>query len=472
MRHSERTIVIVGAGFSGTVLAANLLRRSPAGLLRVVLLEREDIGRGIAYAEHEYPYLLNVPAGRMSARSSDPHDFLNFAKRRYPSASAEDFLPRRLYGEYLQELLTCAEALAPAGVRLERLTGTARHIEHTREVKPHRIVLCDGRTLHADEVVLAVGNPPPAHPPGTQALLGSPCYGENPWSAANPWRPGEVVLVVGTGLTMADAVLAGMASVDGRARIHALSRHGLIPCSQGFAPGLAAVAAQPRDLLRAGASTRRLFRAVREMCRDLERRGGNWQEAIACVRNLAPELWRRLPLRERRRFLRHARAYWDIHRHRLPPHTLAQLDELRRLRKLTVHAGRILGCERIGTQVRVSWRPRGERTTDTLLVDRIINCTGPDYDARRSHDPLLRSLVDQGMAVPDALGLGLRTAALGALVDARGRAQRTLYCIGPLLRADHWEATAVQELRGHAERLARHLAGRPESVSAFAAALA
>jgi hypothetical protein len=30
-----------------------------------------------------------------------------------------------------------------------------------------------------------------------------------------------------------------------------------------------------------------------------------------------------------------------------------------------------------------------------------------------------------------------------------------------MLRADHWEATAVTELRGHAERLAHHLCSIP-----------
>jgi len=32
-----------------------------------------------------------------------------------------------------------------------------------------------------------------------------------------------------------------------------------------------------------------------------------------------------------------------------------------------------------------------------------------------------------------------------------------LYCLGPMLRADHWETTAVAELRTHAEALTTHL---------------
>jgi uncharacterized NAD(P)/FAD-binding protein YdhS len=141
----------------------------------------------------------------------------------------------------------------------------------------------------------------------------------------------------------------------------------------------------------------------------------------------------------------------------LPRQTLAHLDQLRMRQRLHVHAGRILGFQLVEDRVHVSWRPRGEVEAKSLTVDRVINCTGPDYNPRRSRDPLMRSLLAQGMVVPDPLGLGLRTREQGALVDVRGRTAKNLYYVGPMLRAAHWEATAVPELRGHAERLAHHL---------------
>ena len=79
----RNAIVIVGAGFCGTVLAANLLRRPPPEATDVVLVERgATMGRGVAYAAREFPYLLNVPAARLSADSQDPLQFLRFAQRR------------------------------------------------------------------------------------------------------------------------------------------------------------------------------------------------------------------------------------------------------------------------------------------------------------------------------------------------------------------------------------------------------
>ena len=86
-----RTIAIVGGGFCGTVVAANLLRRPPRGPTRVVLIERSSaVGRGVAYADRGFPYLLNVPASRMSASSEAPEEFLEFVRKRIPGATTVD----------------------------------------------------------------------------------------------------------------------------------------------------------------------------------------------------------------------------------------------------------------------------------------------------------------------------------------------------------------------------------------------
>ncbi len=454
-----RTIVIVGAGFSGTAVAINLLRLSYWKPLHVVLVDRaKHMARGVAYAPSQYPYLLNVPAGRMSLNPSDPLEFLTFARKTHPGATEEDFLPRPLFGEYLETALAAAESSSPPHVQLHRLRAEVCAIRRTDDTSPFRLQLADGNSVIADDVVLALGNPPPASFSGTRVLHGSPRYVGDPWSSPPAFRPGETALVIGTGLTMADVVLAGSDASGMQVTFHAISRHGLVPPSQ-TAFRRAGYDDNGTSLLRAAAlSARQLVRAVRDLADQVQHRGGDWREAITSVRNVAPQLWQRMPNRERQRFLRHARAYWDVHRHRLPLETLQKLNQLRSEDKFHVHAGRILGFEPVGERIAVHWRPRGSDASQTLLVDRVVNCTGADYDVNRSLDPLIGSLLEQGLATADSLGLGLRTGAYGALLDSRNRAAASLYYIGPMLRADHWECTGAQELRIHAERLAHHLA--------------
>ena len=453
---TPRTIAIVGAGFSGTTLATHLLRLEHAGPLRIVLIERSPVAGGIAYARRRYPYLLNVPAGRMSANPLDPGEFLAFARRRHPHVTADDFLPRELFGEYLQSALASAAATSGPEVELQRLRGTVIALERVPRDDLTQVHLADGGRLSADTVVLALGNPPAAPLPGCEAVRGSARYLEDPWLAPAAVRKGETVLVVGTGLTMADTVLAGMQAVGGAAVFHAISRHGLVPARQTtFRPADGGDGAALVDAARV--SLLRLFRAFRALAVQVERSTGDWRGAIALLRDLTPRLWRNLAPSERRRFLRHLRCYWDVHRHRLPESTWTALQDLRRDGKLQVYAGRIVGMDLAGHKLAVTWRRRGAHESTRLQVDRVINCTGPDYDVNHSRERLLRSLLAQGIAVRDPLGLGLATTELGALVDAGGRAARSLYCLGPMLRPAHWETTAVAELSVHAARLALHL---------------
>jgi uncharacterized NAD(P)/FAD-binding protein YdhS len=454
-----RTIAIVGGGFCGTVLAANLLRRPPRGPTRVVLIERGSaVGRGVAYADRGFPYLLNVPASRMSASSDEPGEFLQFVQKRIPGAGGEDFLPRALYGEYLQEFLMAAQLSAPGNVRLDVLYGEVTNVRRLERHLPLQLELRDGRKLTADDVVLALGNPKPASLAITAPVAGHPAYVADPWSNELQFSRSQKVLLIGTGLTAADVINAASADPQRSPTLHALSRHGFVPPRQtAFRPD-AFKGDGNALLLSASSSLRGLTKAVRMLAREAENCGGDWREAITFVRNMAPTIWQRLSERDRVRFMRHLRALWDTHRHRLPLQLIQRIDELRNMQRLHVHAGQLLQFAPCKEGIEVTWRPRGTQTHRKEAFDRIVNCTGPDYAVARSQEPLWRSLVQCGLCVADSLGLGLRTGPRGAVIDADGWPGPHLFYVGPMLRADLWEATAASELRTHAERLAALLA--------------
>jgi uncharacterized NAD(P)/FAD-binding protein YdhS len=455
---SARTIAIVGAGFSGTATAVHLLRqaRAQGQRIRVLLIERSaEFGRGVAYAKNRYPYLLNVPASRMSATTTDPEDFLRFARRSNPDTSGEDFLPRSLYGDYLQYLLEAAAADLARGSTLECLRAEVLDLTPGDLDAPITLQLADGNSANAHAVVVALGSPLPRLPAAIRCTAEWPVLREDPWTDTSPLKNRTPLLVIGTGLTMVDVVCA-TADRDPGIEIHALSRHGLLPLSQtAFQPY---ALADDRGLLaRSGVSALRLVAAVRRLAEEAARDGGDWREVVTLVRHQAPALWHRLPLEERARFIRHARGYWDIHRHRLPAPVLARLDALQASHRLQVHAGRLLTLEAAHGGVRATWLARGSQQRRTLDAAEVVNCTGPDYDVSRSPERLWQALLARGLAVADALRLGIRTGPAGALVARDGSTSRRLFYIGPMLRADHWEATAVGELRTHAERLSAAL---------------
>src|ERR1700730_4245121 len=101
----KRTIAIIGAGYSGTLTAVNILRTSPPDNVRVVLVEQDSTpGGGLAYRFADDNHLLNVPAGNMSALADEPNHFVAYCQDVDPF-NASSFIPRRLYGEYLQNTL-------------------------------------------------------------------------------------------------------------------------------------------------------------------------------------------------------------------------------------------------------------------------------------------------------------------------------------------------------------------------------
>jgi uncharacterized NAD(P)/FAD-binding protein YdhS len=312
--------------------------------------------------------------------------------------------------------------------------------------------------LLADDVILACGDPPPTDPACASGIAGHPGYTRDPHHGAAPVAEGQRLLLIGTGLTMADIAVTAAASSPG-IEMHAISRHGLLPAVQSMAsnPGAGSAAGDIEFmsyLAEGSISARRLLQAFRALLGDLAQAGGDWRDAVNAARAAAPALWQRMPGIERARFLRHLRVHWDVHRHRLPPAIGERLAGLRQAGQLQVHAGHVLRIEAVGGGLRVCWRPRGGAAVVELTVDRVSNCTGAYGRLTRTQDRLLQGLVANGLAVADPLGLGWRTAAHGALIDRQGRIASHLYYLGPMLRADHWEASAVGELRLHAQRLA------------------
>jgi len=449
-------IVIVGGGFSGTVLAANLLLRARANPTEIVLAERgPEMGRGAAYAVRDYPFLLNVPASRLSAESQDPLQFLRFAQRTLPDTDGEDFLPRQLYGDYLQEYLARAERSAPPHIKLIRVFGEVTRISRRAGNMPLAANFADREPIAAERVILALGNPPPPLLPWAESVRHHPAYRDNPWTPMSRLSNEHVAFIIGNGLTMADVALSLSRDPTRAPRLLTLSRHGLIPLPQSTFRASAVQGGA--EFLERAVSVREVLAASRALARDVAHLGGDWREVVTFIRNLAPSLWQRLPEVERRRFVRHLQCYWDVHRHRLPPQLAAGIDRLRRSGRLDVNAGRIEEVAPAGDRLRVIWRRRGSTHANTLVVDAVINATGADYVLNRSRDPLVKALHSEGWISEDALSLGLRTTPHGACIAADGSVSERLYYLGPMLRASHWETTAATELRNHAEQLARHL---------------
>jgi uncharacterized NAD(P)/FAD-binding protein YdhS len=401
-------------------------------------------GHGVAYSTTEPAHLLNVRAEGMSAWAQEPG---HFAERfEQEGGHRRGFAERRLFGRYLREILDKAVA---SGARIEHATavGAARH------GKEWSITLDDGRSLTADALVLAIGNQEPDRLRGFEhagsGFINNPWAGEARAAVQELAHSNGDVLLIGTGLTMVDLALS-LDSAGHRGRSVALSRRGQVPRSHAdFDP----VAVELGDLP-----------AGDLIClwRWLRRRGAEagWRAAVDSLRPHSHALWQGLDADRQRRFLRHARPWWDVHRHRIAPDVAATIARMIAEGRLEIVAGRVHSARTVDGGVEVEIARRGADAAQARRFDYVINCTGPLHSIGRTKDPLLRSLIDAGRIGSDQLGIGIA-------VDDRSRAVGSdrLWALGPLTKGRYWEIIAVPDIREQAaavaQDVARELANEP-----------
>ena len=462
-RPSVHTVAVIGGGMSGALFGRKLAAARPD--FHVIVIEAtRRIGRGLAYGACSPQHLLNVPISRMEVGFKPGFaDWLqaNPNAREALSTGLEEsggdlhgvFVPRALFGAYLEERLE--EALVTGdGPGLSLIRGEAVRVL----ARPDRTIrLSDGREIPVDAVVLATGNLAPRAPGGPdQWFYDSPGFVPDPWApdAFEGVGPEDPLLLLGTGLTTVDIVLK-LTAAGHHGPILATSRRGLLP--QVHAAG----GAWPAFLEAAlPASPRRLMRLIREQVAAAGAHGIPWQRVFDAGRPAIPAVWSSWSTREKHQFLRHLRTRWDVHRHRMAQRIHDALHAERARGRLEILPARLRGYRPTGDKIEVSLAPRngGERR---FAAARVVNCTGPRRDAGSIAIPLLADLRDQGLALPDSLGLGLETENC-ALLDTDRRASTWLFALGALTCPQWWEITAVPEIAVQVDRLVGQLAN-PEA---------
>ncbi len=458
----NETLAVVGGGASGLILATRLLS-APNPPAHLVLLDPrpaqgQALGQGIAYGTAFDGHLLNVPAGRMSLWPEQPGDFVAWAAEMGLLLDGRplgptDYAPRQWYGRYLRDRFTQAVAavagrsrvdIQPQAVQRVTPAGDGWALEHP------------GGRIDVARVVLATGHHAPSWP---VPFLADPAVTADPRLIGDPWDGAALaavgaedrVLLIGTGLTMVDVVLS-LRAQGHRGPITALSRHGLLPLVHADPPA-PPMTDFPDGVLFTG-GPRALLRFLR---RRIAEGGADWRQVIDGLRPHTQAIWAAWTDAQKRQFLRHPRAYWEVHRHRVAPRIGAGLAAELAGDGVTVLAGRVLGVRPDPAGVTVTFRER-RGGTGRIIADHVVDCTGPTSDLTRVDDPLFRGLLDDGVAQADALGLGLLVDADSRVIARSGQVWDHLFALGPLTKPRFWEITAIPDIRVQAAQVARLLA--------------
>ncbi|MFI1377724.1 FAD/NAD(P)-binding protein [Streptomyces longwoodensis] len=240
MRASPLTLALVGGGAAATcilvALSQHLIEASHTGGGTVLIFEpRSHLWRGRVYQPDGPEVLTNVPACAMSVQRRNPDDaveWLASLSGDHPSKVSHRFVPRALIGDYLV-------SAAQSAVRCLREAHWQTHIVPERAVRlstRHNgfVVRGERSQWSCSDVVLCVGGADQADP---YELAGQPGYIAHPYPTREKLADVQCrssVLVLGTGLTAVDTVIA-LAAQGHEGHLTLASRRGLLPAVREWA---------------------------------------------------------------------------------------------------------------------------------------------------------------------------------------------------------------------------------------------
>lgn len=446
---------MIGGGFSGAVMAWHLHRAAPHRHDIVIVEPRGEIGRGLAYDSSDPAHRINVPAMKMNLDFDEEGHFEQWLiAQGYPArdpasvvADVHLFPARTAFGDYVNAHV---RELGPA--------VTHRQTK-ARAVVPDRggyRVACDnGEDIHADALVLTMCHTPPQLPSSLAALRDHPRLVANPWQpdALRGIAPDARVLIVGTGLTMAD-IVASLDNQGHRGPITAVSRRGLrsqTHAAREMEP-FGDFAGDPAR------TTLALLRHVRRNIADAAQQGLSWHPVLDQMRLQGTEIWRALPVSERAKLIRHLRPFWDTYRFRIAP----QVNDVivRRIANgtLAILAASLRANAIAEDAIAVDLRARRSAQWQRRTFDAVVLATGPAHGTVFDGNPLLGQIRDAGLARPDSLGLGIDVDLEGRAVGADGQATGPLFVVCPLARGTFGELMGAPDIAKYARAVAATIA--------------
>ncbi len=413
-------LAIIGFGFSGLMLVANLVRRAPESI-EIYIIDPALNARGMAYSTPYSEHLLNVRAANMHAYSDEKDHFVQWLAQYHPNFTPQDFVPRRVYGDYLESIWQRTQELAAEKkVHLKLVPSIAVAVnKHAEELA---IITERGDAIAVQRVVLATGNEVKLAQAPIDRVLQEPWMHGALAQAAKEQGP---ILLIGTGLTAVDMVLA-LRAEHYAGEIIAYSRNGLLPQShRDYGPTEALDANE--------VTTLQTLHQWSAWLRSKTR--GEWRGVIDGLRPFTQSSWQKLRTRQQQIFFKRAASFWSVHRHRMAPQIAQHLHN-------EIGAG----------QLRIVNRAKFKKLKQTPTL--AINCTGSQLNVQRSASPLIKNLLAQGLIEAHGNGVGI---AVDAHCRAWGEVYPNLFSIGALMTGQLLESTAVPELRVQAHAIAEAL---------------
>lgn len=413
----------------------------------VVYEPSPKLGHGIAYARSPDHFLLNVPAHGLACSTNGNGDFLDWALRshtdseRFREDDGSYYFPRSWFGRYVENSLNEARTANSDRIRFIH----SQCVVNAMALLPEGVEISSRSNAGVfDHAILAIGNAP-SRPLAVDAKARHcPKVVQSAWALpeAEIDRDAQVI-IVGSGLTMADAI-GELEARSHRGNILCISRHGqLHHCGSGSVPEFI-----PPFALTAGSASQ-LLRQIRAWIAFSMKTFGDWRPVIDHLRRNSPQVWRLLDKAEQGRLKKHARLLWEIHRFQMPPAAYRRIEAMRVEGRFTHISATAVRVEEGGLRVAQADRQQ------ILPADLIINATGFDSTYKTAPAALEDLIAHPAIDLNAVRRSGLSVSDTGELLALSG--DQRLFALGYIARGNHGELSTVNALGAVAEALADHM---------------
>jgi uncharacterized NAD(P)/FAD-binding protein YdhS len=464
MEFVTEKIAIIGGGFCGWSLAANLIYKAQKPLQIYLIEKGPHLAKGVAYSTKNAFHLLNVRAENMGAFADRPQHFfewLNHNERlwreKHPgfqhlAIEPHSYLPRMLYGIYLEAIRQ--EAIQQALEKKISFQYLEKEVvDVTCNSGEVSLQFLDKSMLSADVAVLAIGVPP--NKSFTKSNAECSHYYHSIWSEsfdelcdrAQRLNSDTHIAIIGTGLTMLDA-LTSLVVKGFKGKISAISRSGIISKTH-----LPYVESWPNFIPWENPPTAALevFRLVRWEIAKAEKAGKSWRSVIDALRKEMTRVWQSLSWLERKKAVAHLLKIWNPVRHRLPWNYATELQDYMNSGHFHLHKAIVKDTQPLNNhKIRLCLQSQ-DKTLSCIEADYVLNCSGPEMNVTKHPSALIQNLLKKEAIVPDPLNLGIQVDIHGKV---KGKNQGRLFAVGQILFGERLETTAVPELRQQCAELA------------------
>ena len=436
-----KSITIVGSGASGTILAINLIKNyKGSSKLEINLIERdpEKLNLGVAYSTEEFEHLLNVKAQNMSIFKDEPDHLINWLKKYGYNYSANDFIPRKIWGSYLKYHYKKSIQDKSDNIVVNVILDEVINLE---KVDNNYNIELSNSNIKSDIVILALGHISPSEMPEMPKLKK---YFRTPWQDLyTQINENDHILLLGSGLTSYDVILS-LRERKHKGKIYSISRRGFLPITHKTHLPHADFHHELE-----GKDINQIFHIVKNHIKSSQ----DPRAVVDSLRAYTPQIWKNLNDADKSRFLRHIQPLWNSVRHRVPQETENKLSQMIQEGQLEFIQGRILKVDELEDSMKVTVSDKSGNTTE-LFTSQIINCIGPESNYKRINLPLIKNLILNKSIKPDLLSI--KTTNFN-VIDGFGNQNDSLFAIGPLLKGELYESTAIPEIRAQSERLSKIL---------------